>query len=230
MKTLLFCTGYAGTLDQWTGLYGRWINAVESGTLEFDTLLIPDDGSPVLPNWPGIEVMTGPLPDIETASRGIIYHYEQNLGRQAIYIYPGWHRSFMLAAEYARKYGYEKIVHVESDAFLISGRIQQYINEFTSGWTVFWCPCHQIPETALQVIAGPALERLYSLIDQPYANFAGRPADPGSEQGTSWLPYDTVNRDYFGDRSWGERGLTVPTNADYAGQIPVGVKCWWLAE
>ena len=227
MKTLLFCTGYASSLEKWESVHGRWINAVEHSGLSVDKILIPDDGSPFLPEWPGVVVIDATLPEIEPDTRGVICRHSSNLGRQAVYVYPGWHRSFMLAAAYAQKYGYNKIIHIEADAFIISPRMIDHMNAYTQGWETFWCPRYQLPETAIQIIAGSALVSLYSLIDVPYSQFAGQPADPGHGQGASWLPYTTVNKNFHGDR-WGENRQTPPTNADYACQIPVTMHCWWL--
>lgn len=227
MKTLIFCTGYAPTLEKWELLYSRWINAVESSLLDVDTILIPDDGSPVLPEWQGIETINaGELPDIESSSRGIIYHYPDNLGRSSMYVYPGWYRSFMFAAIYAKKYGYEKVVHLESDAYIISEKMQTFVNEYTEGWTAFWCPKYQLPETAIQIIAGSSLDRYAELALTPYSKFSGRPADPGREQGDPWLPY-VVNKTFYGDR-WGENMGTTPKGADFTCQIDPTASCWWI--
>ena len=227
MKTLLFCTGYCSSTEQWEQRIGRWINAAESGELEFDTILIPDDGSPVLPEWPGVEVIhEGSLPEVEPESRGVIYHFAENLGRSSLYVYPGWYRSFMFAAEYAKTYGYEKVIHIESDAYVISERMNHHLNQFSDGWETYWCLKYQLPETAIQVIAGSALVKYYDISTQPYANFSGRPPDPGREQGQSWLPY-TVNKDFYGDR-WGENNGQTPKTADYTCQIELTADCWWI--
>jgi hypothetical protein len=227
MKTLIFSTGYGKNLEDWETRHGKWINAIEAGNLEVDTLLIPDDGSPELPNWDGVTVLKGELPDQEPDTRGVIYSFPDNLGRQAIYVYPGWYRSFMFAAKYAKKYGYEKVIHLESDAFIISERMQDYINSLTDGWMTFWCPRYQLPETSIQVIAGAALAEYASMADAPYELFSGRPADPNPSQGMSWLPFNLVNKSFTGDR-YGENNGEVPMDADYACQIEPTASCWWL--
>lgn len=230
MKTLLFCTTFAKTLDQWEELHGRWINAVESGILEVDKILMPDDGSPELPSWEGIKVIEeGNLPDIEPEERGVIYHFKDNLGRPAFYNHRGWYRSFTFSAIYAKKYGYDKIIHIEADSFLLSNKIQDYINNFQEGWDAFWCMRHQIPETAIQIIAGKEwIDKLYEFSLLPPETFDGRPPDPGVEQGKPYFPY-TVNRNFLGDR-YGEDEINtrVPLNADYACQIRPTTFAWWL--
>lgn len=229
MKTLIFCTGYSKNIEIWETLHSKWINSIEAGKLDVDTLLIVDDGSPELPNWPGVTILQGQLPENEPKSRGVIYSFPDNLGRQGLYVYPGWYRSFMYAAQYAQKYGYEKVIHVESDAFIISERMQVYVNSVVDGWMTFWCPRYRLPETSIQIIAGSALADYVAMSTMPYELFAGRPADPDPSQGASWLKFSASNQMFIGDR-YGENRGQVPANADYACQIEPTAPCWWLEK
>ena len=231
MKTLIFCTGYAKSAEDWDIRYALWINHIESTGLEADKILIIDDGSEVLPSWEGVDVIQeGELPNQESENRGTIYHFENNLGRPSIYVIPGWYRSFMFAAEYAKKYNYEKVIHIESDAAIISDRLQTFINEFKDGWTTFWCPKYQLPETSIQVIAGSALNKYYGLSSNPYSMYSGQPPDPDPSQGDSWIEFDMINKDFKGDR-YGEypNGIT-PDDADYVCQINPEFNNWWLVN
>lgn len=230
MKTLVFCTAYASTQDRWEELHSRWINAIENGYLNADKILIPDDGSPEIPEWEGIAyVNEGELTDQEPEERAVVYKFKNNLGRPSLYSHRGWYRSFTFAGMYAKKYGYDKVIHVEADSFLITKNIQEYLNNFSEGWEAFWCRRHQIPETALQVIAGEKWISEYAkFYEIPFAQFEGRPPDPGVEQGEPWLPY-TVNKNFIGDR-YGEDELytKVPFSADYACQVQPTTFAWWL--
>jgi hypothetical protein len=231
MKTLIFCTGYSKNLEEWEMRYGRWINAVESGNLNVDTILIPDDGSKELPDWEGVTILKEDLPDQEPDSRGIIYSFPDNLGRKDVYVTPGWHRSFMFAMTYAQKYGYEKVIHLESDAFIISPRMEDYINEISNGWETFWCPKWRLPETSIQVIAGNSLNDYLELSLIPYEKFSGKPPDPNPSQGESWLRFTHIHKEFKGDR-YGENGANsiIPEDADYACQILPHTFCWWLEK
>jgi hypothetical protein len=230
MKTLLFCTAYANTLERWEDLHSRWINSVESGHLNIDKILIPDDGSPYIPEWEDLAYINeSELTDQEPDERAVIYKFKDRLGRPSIYNQVGWYRSFAFAGMYAKKFGYQRVIHLEADAFLISKRIQDYMNNFTDGWESFWCPRHQIPETAIQVIAGENyINEFAKFWDIPYSKFEGQPPDPGIEQGESYLPYKT-NRSFIGDR-YGEDEINthVPLAADYACQIQPTTFAWWL--
>ena len=62
MKTLLFCTSYAENQGTWNERWGRWLKTVVHSGLKADQILIVDDGSPVLPDWPGVSVMPAASP------------------------------------------------------------------------------------------------------------------------------------------------------------------------
>jgi hypothetical protein len=222
MKTLIFCTGYAANIQDWDTKYGRWIEAISKSSIVFDKVLIPDDGSPVLPpsdkNLSIIDPLA--LPQEEPTTQVVIAHYQDNLGRQGVYVYPGWYRSFMFSCIYAKQYNYNKIIHIESDAFILSSRMKQHINQFSEGWETYWCPKYQTPETAIQVIAGSSVEVFCTISNEPYSKFSGIPADPNNSQGSSYLPY-SVNKNFVGDR-YGENASPVPDSSDYACQIGAG--------
>ena len=117
-KTLIFCTAFASTPNAWESRYRRWLRAIRSSQLEYDSILIVDDGSPVLPEWTDIAIGTGEIDQLP-AEKILLYHFEEHLGRKAIFDFPGWYRSFTFAGRYAHAHGFEKVVHIESDAFLI---------------------------------------------------------------------------------------------------------------
>ena len=206
MKTLIFCTGWSNEQDNWN-TYKNWLGAIGGSNLKYNQILIPDDGSVVLPSFGEI---IGELPDIQPKGDIVVYHWEQNLGRPSHLDYPGWYRSFMFAATYASRYGFEKVVHIESDARIISERLQLYINSVIDGWAAFWCPRHSFPETGIQIIAGESMRRYVELSKTPYEFFIGQHAE-------GYLPV-TVVYNFIGDR-YGEYLPTIPENADYAVQV-----------
>ena len=235
MKTLVFCTAWSTSEDRWHNLFGRWINHLEDSLLEYDQLLMIDDGSPVLPEWEGVTIVReGELLD-SCDDHAVIYHFNENLGRTDELDYPGWYRSYMFAATWAEKYGFEKIIHIESDAFLISERINQYVNGLDAEWTTFWCPRHDFPENNLQVIAGKSVKDFIAWKDEnlPYEHYKGRCAE-------FYTPYTNIVKRFYGDR-WGEfaPGMArvsdprcppgVPHNADYVCQVFEESPCWWIS-
>lgn len=216
LKTLIFCTSFAASPEDWNNRYRRWLDAISGSELGYDAILLVDDGSQSLPDWPEVLVQTdagevGAAPDKSI----LIYHFQEHLGRNHVFDFPGWYRSFAFAGRYAAENGFEKIIHIESDSFLISRRIQDYFNNPPSGWTALWCPRHEFPESAIQVITGDAIKRFAALeATHPHDALKGREFE--------WqLPFDRVEKRFTGDR-YGEFLSVIPGNADYAVQVGYG--------
>ena len=212
MKTLLFCTSYADTPHRWQSRYRKWLDYVSRSAIARDQVLLVDDGSASLPEWRGLAILRE-LPDKAPADKTVLFHFADNLGRPALLNYPGWFRSFALAAEYARKFGFDKIVHIESDSYVYSDRLVRFINGLSSGWTTFWCPSQGFPETCIQVVCADRLEDYLALSHVSYA------AELANRAIETLLPFTDVRKDFIGDR-YGEIVQWLPEDADYGCQIP----------
>jgi hypothetical protein len=208
LKTLIFCTGWSP--ENWK-LYERWLNHIRQSKLQCNQIIIPDDGSPTLPDFQDCQIITGDLPESQPNSNTVIYHWPIHLGRPSHLNYPGWFRSFMFIPSYVAKYGFKKVIHIEVDAYLTSERIQNYANHIADGWVTFWCPKHNFAEPAIQIIAGSALDNYCQLSKLPYELFINKHAE-------DYLPFTFINKEFIGDR-YGEYLPKVPAHADYAGQI-----------
>lgn len=223
-KTLVFCTSFATTKEQWDERYRRWLRAIQASQLIYDSILIVDDGSPVLPVWPDVEIQTDGVGNTPSAEL-LIYHFREHLGRRAVFDFPGWYRSFTFAGRYAYANGFDKVIHIESDSFLIGSRIQRHFNNLTSGWTALWCGLYQgYPESAIQVIAGDAVRRFAEIErTHPHEQLVGREFE-------LQLPFDVIEKRFNGNR-YGEYLQFVPGNAEYAVQVQSGRSSdyyWWM--
>jgi len=225
-KTLVFCTAFSHVHDYWDARYGLWVKALQSSGLQFDTILMVDDGSSTVPDWPGLAVWTDaePLPHLDAPPEVMIYHFQQRLGRRSVGDFPGWYRSFTFAGKFAEAYGFEKVIHIESDCFLVSERIQKYVNELRAGWTAMWCPRYDFAESAIQIVAGDAMRRFQDFEQiLPQERLVNR----GLEDE---LPLDIVEMTFKGDR-YGEHLDHVPRDADYIAQVRAEQPpqyFWWL--
>jgi len=123
----------------------------------------------------------------------------------------GWWRSFLYSLTIARHYGYSRIVHIESDAYLLSRRIIDYINGIDQGWTVFWCPRYNCPEPALQVIARNQFDAMEAVAARGLDALTGAIAE-------MTLPFTHIERAFTGNR-YGEFRRSIPSYADFACQI-----------
>ena len=213
MKTLLFCTCYLGDEAAWPSRYRAWLDHVAAIPLRHDVVFLIDDGSAHLPRDPDVAI-TSALPDA-LDDRPVLFHFEQHIGRNGHQGFPGWLRGFFASFDVARKYGCDKIVHLESDARLLSARIVDYINGIESGWTALWCPLHNMPESAIQVICADRFDEMEAIARDPIAATAGCMIELA-------LPFTNIEMSFMGDR-YGEFSRAIPVDADYACQFACGM-------
>jgi len=87
-----------------------------------------------------------------------ICHFRNNYGRPFQTLYPGWWRSFAFGAWLARQYKYDKLIFIESDAFLLTPKAFQTIRNVKEGWWSVWCKSYNSMESAIQVICKDKFE------------------------------------------------------------------------
>jgi len=193
--------------------------------LHFDQVLLVDDGSPLLPDWPDTQVVTDRL-EYVIEKKILLYHFSERLGRPAATNFPGWHRSFVFGSTFARLHGFTKIIHLESDAYLISAAIISHFNQIEEGWSAPWCSRHTRPETAIQVVAGESLNAFHDWAAVDYGELAGTNHENA-------FPFTRILREFNGDR-FGEFLSFVPADADWVTQTrwrdPWPQYFWWLKE
>ena len=226
-KTLIFCTSYASSENEWTMRYRVWLWAIQASEIAFDHILIVDDGSPVLPNWQNLRI-TNQLSDDPFSAMVSLYRFDTNLGRQGRSVYPGWFRSFCLASRFAERHGFDRVVHIESDGFVITPNMQRYINAVADDWIAPSILSHSMmPESAIQVMAGSGFRSYVEFCKRPYSEFVGKEAE-------SVLPFTRVERQFVGSR-YGETLNVVPPEADFVTQTNPSMRgnpdyYWWLSS
>lgn len=204
--------------------YRLWLNAILGGGIIHDHVLLVDDASPVQPTWSDTRITSrldaSPVPGSVT-----LYRFDERLGRQAGNIYPGWSRSFCFAARFAETHGFDKVVHIESDAFIITANMQRYINEVADGWIAPSIQSHAMPESAIQVMAGTGAHAYFEFSKAPYSRSIGIEAE-------HVIPFTHIERAFTGSR-YGETKIDVPRDADFVTQsrpASIGGRAyyWWL--
>jgi hypothetical protein len=219
----VFCTAYAASLEVWDTRYRQWINALQASSLDYDQLLLIDDGSPVSPLWADLKTVASLRDDIRAASV-VLQHFDCRLGNGPG-PWLGWWRSFLYAALYAKRYGFERAIHVESDAFLVSERLCRHFNQIENEWVILWCPRHAFPESGIQVMAGTGLDL--------FAEYVKRPSSERLAKTAEWdLPRTRIEKGFVGDR-YGEFLDNIPRDADYVMQANWTLYrtpgyLWWL--
>ncbi len=169
-----------------------------------------DDFSPYVPEDRRL-VVVDDLPPKVDRERFHLYRFAEHLGNDRHNRHKGWWRSFLFSLQIARHYGLRKIIHMESDAYLISQHVVDYVSNLDSGWTSLWCPLHQLPEAAIQVIAEDQFSAMQRFVDMGFR-------DASRTMREKSLPFTHVERKFYGDR-YGEYRSRIPRTADYACQV-----------
>ena len=195
MKTLLFCTAYADSQESWNGRVKSWYQYYKPSKVNRDQILVIDDGSPCRPDFISEE-------EFKT--------FQPHFGKLKGLILPGWFRSFSYAGVYAQDNKFEKIIHLESDAYLLTDRIIDFVNGIETGWHTMWCPRHGMPEPSIQIICKDQFVAFNHFFNVPYGTYAGVCID-------GMLPYTQIHHEFVGDR-YGEVGDEIPHGVDFCCQ------------
>lgn len=228
MRTLLFCTSYAETVANWDERWGRWLKSNLNSGIKADQILIVDDGSPIVPTWPDIPVVAAEQPH-DLDARVLIHHFADRRGRLVGgEPFPGWYRSFAHAIIYGILHQFDKIIHIEADAYLISDNAIDFFNQCSRGWIGLWCGRHNWPESTFQIINRDQFDTALAFFSKPYSAHLGEPYRPIE----TLIPYTQVYRSLIGDR-YGEDGDSIPFGADYVSQVRWNMGpdyYWWMSE
>ena len=233
MSSFLFCTSYfdKDVMSCHPLRYKKWIDYYSKlmEDLGVDFVFLIDDGSlnPTLENSSVVEIHAAEddLP-AELSKKVNIITFKEHLGRPSQDEYLGWWRSFTYSIKIAEKYGFRKIVHIESDFYIVSDRLIRYIHSLNKGWTSLFSSHLNFPETAIQIICQDSFHLLEKVRSQVVSS--NYKMDQIAEL---FLPFTNVCKDFNGDRAselavliqWmsGENGIN---DLDYYGQLPTYVK------
>lgn len=80
--------------------------------------------------------------------------------------YPYWYRAFKEVLQYARNRAYNKIIHIDSDGFLLSPKICEFFKTTDAGWHSLYCSAHKFPETIFQIIGSDQIDTAYDFMSE----------------------------------------------------------------
>ncbi len=211
MRTLLFCTAYFNNnLDR----YIEWINYYKNIFPEYDLLLVHDG-----------PISEEDIKEIINGSQNAVteddfIYFEDKLPRND-HIFPGWWRSFITATKYYGILNYDKIVHIESDAYILSKRMIDFIKNQNESWTVPISRKYGFPESAIQIICKDCFYLIENLPDEFDFHCIVE----------MYLPFKFHAVNFVGDR-YGETGQLPPYKIDYVCQWDPnwGIPSDWIIE
>lgn len=214
-KTLLFCTSYFDTKAKYYLRYKKWISYYSN--LEFSKdkdIFVLDDGSNLELADNLYNYIEGDVSENTKIDKVNFYHFPERWGSYSTANHPGWYRSFLFSYELATTLDYDKIILVESDLYLLSQKICDYIDELDSGWVSFRCPTYGFPESSLQIINKDNYKRLFNFQQETLAKGLDKMAAKNAE----WvIPFTHVETSFRGDR-YGEKKVKQESYMDYYAQ------------
>jgi hypothetical protein len=220
MRTLFFCTAWCISQQNMDARCGKWYAyhrriLDRAGLLSGVEIAMIADGIPrSRAKWPdGDYIGVNLFPHLGRGGRGpswldreeeaAIYH--GSTGR-----YPGWWRSMETAAHLARVYDCERMIHVESDNYLLSRRSIDVLFNAPEGWMAPNSRTYGFRDSAVQAIVGwqwvAELERVAK---------HHRETNELAELAIPW----TGTLPLVGGREF-EKGIPPRPEDDYMGQCP----------
>ena len=213
--TLVFCTSYFDTEDTYYLRYKKWISYYLSLPFAQDKdFFMLDDGSDLSVADNLYNYIEGDITEDTQIKKMNFYHFNERKGSNKTANHPGWYRSFFFSLKIARTLGYRKIIHIESDLYLLTPSICEYIDNFNSGWGSFKCKKYHFPESSLQIINKDNYIKLENFKQEILARGWEQVAKMNVEH---HLPLTSCVEGFNGDR-FGEEGLQQTEGMDYYAQ------------
>lgn len=129
--------------------------------------------------------------------------------------YGFWYRAMASGYKYALNWDYDKVIHIDSDAFIFTNKMCNWLKDIKYGWVSTYTKLCGFPECNIHVVAGR-----YNLIKakiwmtEDFLEFY--PNDIAEKR----IPWTEVNKDFTGDR-YPEFGKMVQEPEwDYCCQTP----------
>lgn len=222
MKTFIFCTSFFDSNESYLTRYQKWINYYNDHPFSEDKeIIIFDDNSDVdfITDERINVIQEDQLGNHEELEKINLYHFRERKSEpnKTPANSEGWWRSFNAAIKVAEEYDYEKMVHIESDAYLISKRVFNYVDDLKTGWTALYAPKYYFPESSLQVICKDQFENFKDFTACGYETLAGM----GMAERIT--PFTHVEKKFVGDR-YGETETEQMKGLDYFCQVQNSVQ------
>ncbi len=185
--------------------------------LGYDKIIFLDNASPMenLEKLGGTVVSTDGkvIMHDNPGSDLLILRFDEHLARTGIWQYPYCWRALEFVKTLIPRYELDKILFIDTDFYVLSSKLAEYIKNLDSGWVSFRCPKYGFPEAALHILCKDAFEHLN--------NFPIPSPTHYNDQGMEWLlPFTLVHeagKPFKGGR-YGEGTNPQTPDMDYYGQ------------
>lgn len=213
-KTLLFAPLFIDNQERYIRNI-QWLNYVISikQHLNFNEIYYVDNVSD--PNL--YEKFNDNIPTTYPFFPITISEHKVRLERRSHLMYPYWYYAFGNALKYAIDNNFDKVLHLDTDFYLLNSNICDYINNIDKGWNTFWCSKHNFPEATFQLICQDKLEEAHEFYTRDFLAFY--PDKPAETE----IPFTNIIKEFKGDR-FGEDNLEQTLDVDWYAQKPNNIK------
>lgn len=144
-----------------------------------------------------------------------VYRYGQHLPRGGKTKMPYAWRAFHFLNQLIEK-GYEKIICIDSDGFILTKRLADYVRGFNTGWTAFFDEVHKFPTAEFHILNKDSFDRVLGFNAVPWTLKDGMLME-------HTLPFKEINKDFkvgrFGEWKWKQDDST-----DFYGQASLDIE------
>lgn len=88
---------------------------------------------------------------------------------------------------------YDKLLVIDSDAFILSQRLADWIKNRDTGWNALWCPKYAFPEAAIQILCKDTFGIYDAYTTPPWRSKLGLMMEHD-------IPFTHTFKDFIGDR------------------------------
>ena len=112
--------------------------------------------------------------------------------------------------------GYDRIFLIDSDCFVVSQKLVNFMNECNSGWQTLWCKKWNFPEASFQIITRDVFHH--------FKEFMGEdPMQHVDKCMETVLPFTHINKEFNADR-FGEDRIPQGPGMDLYSQCPTNIQ------
>ncbi len=129
--------------------------------------------------------------------------------------YPYCWRGLYAMNHYINTSDATKLIYIDSDGFVLSRRMADWIRNTNTGWQTVWCPRYNFPEASIHIINEDAFPLFLDFTKGDYMEHCGKTME-------EILPFTHVNKELICDR-FGETNDPVPPGCDFYSQAPVNI-------
>lgn len=213
MKTVLFTACYLdGTYQGPNSRLERNIRYINyyrklKAELGFDKFFMVDNGSSK-ENIDAFFKTIGPSEDI------MWLHYPKHYPRGSTYDYPYLWRALWALKKPIRE-GYEKILSIDSDCYVLSNSLANHLKTNNMGWYALWSNKYDFAETACFVLNKDAFKSYFEYTKGDWMN-------KNLECMEKAIPFDYTLKNFNACR-YGEHNLPQTIEMDYYGQASLDI-------